>query len=69
MAFLERGYSITLLDNGKALRDPAEAPTGTRLKTMLSAGKSVTSYVGERQPAKRQKKSSQSDSQQLDLFV
>ena len=69
VAVLERGYSITLLDNGKALRDPAEAPTGTRLKTMLSAGKSVTSYVGERQPAKRQKKSSQSDSQQLDLFV
>ena len=69
VAVLERGYSITLLDNGKALRDPAEAPAGTRLKTMLSAGKSVTSYVGERQLARRQKKSSESDSQQLDLFA
>jgi exodeoxyribonuclease VII large subunit len=68
VAVLERGYSITLLDNGKALRDPAEAPAGTRLKTLLSAGKSVTSFVGDRPPTKRQKKSAGGDAQQLDLF-
>ena len=69
VAVLERGYSITLLDNGKALRDPAEAPAGTRLKTLLAAGKSVTSYVGDHQPAKRLKKPSiNSAQQQLDLF-
>ena len=69
VAVLERGYSITLLDNGKALRDPSEAPVGTRLKTLLSAGKSVTSFVGDHQPAKRSKKPSiNSAQQQLDLF-
>ena len=69
VAVLERGYSITLLDNGKALRDPAEAPSGTRLKTLLAAGKSVTSFVGHHQPVKRSKKpSSNSAQQQLDLF-
>ena len=69
VAVLERGYSITLLDDGRALRDPAEAPAGTRLTTRLTAGKSVTSYVGDHQPAKRSKKLSiDSAQQQLDLF-
>ncbi len=69
VAVLERGYSITLLDNGKALRDPTEAPSGTRLKTLLSAGKSVTSYVGGRQPARKPRSVIGSEDQvQLDLF-
>ncbi|MBR4612261.1 MAG: hypothetical protein IKO40_06040, partial [Kiritimatiellae bacterium] len=34
----ERGYSITLLENGKALREPAQAAPGTRLTTRLANG-------------------------------
>lgn len=45
VAVLERGYSITLLDNGKALRNPEEAPSGTKLTTRLAHGKKVISYV------------------------
>ena len=69
VAVLERGYSITLLDSGKALRDPAEAPVGTRLKTMLSAGKSVTSYVGSRPQSRRQNHGGGDSALQLDLFA
>jgi exodeoxyribonuclease VII large subunit len=69
VAVLERGYSITLLDDGRALRDPAEAPAGTRLTTRIAAGKTVVSYVGDRHPPKRQKKASENGfQQQLDLF-
>ena len=68
VSVLERGYSITLLENGRALRDPAEAPTGTRLKTMLTAGKSVTSYVGSKPQARRQKHDDGDSALQLDLF-
>ena len=68
VAVLERGYSITLLDNGKALRDPTEAPSGTRLKTLLAAGKSVTSYVGFKSPARKITHSTSTNQQQLDLF-
>lgn len=46
VAVLERGYSITLLDDGRALRSPEEAPFGTRLTTRLSGGKTVASVVG-----------------------
>ena len=66
VAVLERGYSITLLNDGRALRDPAEAPAGTRLTTRLAAGKSVTSFVGGRQRAK--KTPPPADTRQLDLF-
>ena len=38
LAVLERGYSITLLENGKALREPAQAAPGTRLTTRLANG-------------------------------
>ena len=68
VAVLERGYSITLLDNGKALHDPTEAPFGTRLKTLLAAGKSVTSYVGLKPPTKKVAKTPSTNQQQLDLF-
>ena len=69
VAVLERGYSITLLDDGKALRDPAEAPVGTRLKTLLSAGKSVTSYVGERSSTRRPRPAKHTSPDQPDLFA
>ena len=46
VAVLERGYSITLLENGRALRDPSEAPVGTALTTRLAHGKTVSSVVG-----------------------
>ena len=68
VAVLERGYSITLLDNGKALRDPADAPAGTRLKTLLSDGKSVTSFVGEKSPVRRQRPPKEQQTDQPDLF-
>ena len=68
VAVLERGYSITLLDSGRALRDPAEAPAGTRLKTLLSEGKSVTSYVGSKPQARRQRRDDGDSARQLDLF-
>ena len=70
VAVLERGYSITLLDNGKALRDPSEAPAGTRLKTLLAGDKSVTSFVGDRLPARRKKGATSGGDapEQLDLF-
>ena len=46
VAVLERGYSITLLEDGRALRSPEEAPFGTRLTTRLAGGKTVASVVG-----------------------
>ena len=70
VAVLERGYSITLLDDGRALRDPADAPAGTRLTTRLAAGGTVVSHVGERPPVKRPRTPpSTSSQQQLDLFM
>lgn len=35
---LERGYAIARLPSGSALRDPAEAPPGTRLRLTVAAG-------------------------------
>src|SRR5690606_17154388 len=35
---LERGYAIARLPSGAALRDPAEAPPGTRLRLTVAAG-------------------------------
>lgn len=67
---LERGYSITLLDDGRALRTPEEAPAGTRLTTKLSGGKSVVSVVGGRaRPAVRKTEKMNSGQEQLDLFA
>ena len=36
LAVLDRGYSITLLDDGHALRDPAEAPAATLFPTVVT---------------------------------
>ncbi len=66
VAVLERGYSITLLDDGRVLRAPADAPAGTRLTTRLAAGKSVSSVVGG-SPRSR-KPSRPADKRQLNLF-
>lgn len=46
LAVLERGYTITTLDDGRALRSPEQAPSGTNLTTILAGGKSVKSVVG-----------------------
>ena len=35
---MERGFSITLGDNGKVIRTPGDAPSGTRLRTLLKSG-------------------------------
>lgn len=43
-AVLARGFSLTLLPDGKVLRTPADAPEGTLLTTRLSSG-SLTSQV------------------------
>ena len=47
---------------------PADAPVGTRLKTLLSAGKSVTSVVGERPPTRRPRSAKPQPPDQPDLF-
>ena len=69
LAVLGRGYSITLLDDGRALRDPAEAPEGTRLTTRLAGGE-VRSTVGDGAPrARRPRRRAPPDgSPHLDLF-
>lgn len=41
-AVLERGYSMTFLENGHALRNSSEAPPGTRLSTRLADGTVVS---------------------------
>lgn len=46
LAVLDRGYTMTTLDDGKALRSPEQAPPGTRLTTLLAGGRSVKSVVG-----------------------
>ncbi len=73
VAVLERGYSITLLDDGRALRDPAEAPAGTRLTTRLAGDKTVVSHVDGAKPPKRRKAKEPEDGAaeqgQLDLFA
>lgn len=68
LAVLERGYSITMLDDGRALRDPAQAAPGARLTTRLAHG-SVRSVVdgGPEQvspptPPRRRARPPQSDS-------
>ena len=43
---LQRGYSITRAEDGTLLRDPAQAPAGTRIRTQLAAGE-LSSRVGE----------------------
>ena len=38
LAVLERGYSLTTLDDGAVVRDPAQAPPGARLRTRVARG-------------------------------
>jgi len=35
---MERGFSITLGNDGKVIRTPGDAPSGTRLRTLLKSG-------------------------------
>lgn len=46
LAVLDRGYSITLLPDGKALRDPEDAPPGTVITTRIRRGGEIKSIVG-----------------------
>lgn len=48
LAVLERGYSITLLEDGRALRSPEDAPPGTRLATRLARGEVRSVVEGDR---------------------
>jgi len=38
LAVLERGYSLTTLDDGRVVREPAQAPPGARLHTRTARG-------------------------------
>ena len=45
---LARGYSVTLvLPEGRAVKRPADAPAGARLKTLLSEGEIESVSEGE----------------------
>ena len=68
LAVLERGYTITTLDDGKALRSPDQAPSGTRLTTLLSGGKSVKSVVGASTAHRRGTRAPDQGQDELDLF-
>ena len=50
MSVLRRGFSYTLLEDGRLLRSPAEAAPGDRLRTRLADGE-VRSIVEGREPA------------------
>ena len=52
LAVLDRGYSITLLDDGRAVRKAEDAPEGTRLTTLLSGNSRIVSVVGNAPRAK-----------------
>ncbi len=71
---LNRGYTITLLPDGRALRKPEDAPSGTKLTTRLSGGNEVISYVDNQPPVappsakKRTKKASSSIDESPTLF-
>lgn len=72
---LRRGYSVTALEGGGILRDPADARPGDRLTTRLALG-FVRSTVSESnnkarepgQPARRARTRSPHPADQMDLF-
>jgi exodeoxyribonuclease VII large subunit len=39
LATLDRGYAIVTLEDGRVLRDTADAPVGTRIEARLSRGR------------------------------
>ena len=43
---LERGYSITTREDGAVVREPTEAPAGTRLITRLANGSLASTVDG-----------------------
>lgn len=71
VAVLERGYSVTLDSNGRAVRSIGSVSTGDTIETRLADGsiKSVVGAAGDpsrRPPARRPKPRSNRD--QMDLF-
>lgn len=64
---LRRGFSITLLPDGRALREPDEALPGTRLMTRLARGEVASVVTGP--PASRPPRTrTEASPEQLDLF-
>lgn len=68
LAVLERGYSITLLQDGTALRKASDAPAGTILTTRLSGGETVESTVGGITPQRPRQKKAQDGNDAPTLF-
>mgnify|MGYP000160578748 FL=1 len=68
LAVLERGYSITLLQDGTALRKASDAPAGTILTTRLSGGETVKSTVGGITPQRPRQKKAQDGNDAPTLF-
>lgn len=65
---LRRGFSITLLPDGRALREPADAPPGTRLTTRLARGEVASIVAGGSAAPRRERTHSEASPDQLDLF-
>lgn len=68
LAVLERGYSITLLKDGTALRKASDAPPGTLLTTRIAGGESVESTVGGVQQTRPRPKRVQNSDDEPTLF-
>ena len=70
LAVLDRGYSLTFLADGRALRTPADAPAGTRLTTRLAHGAEVKSVVenGAASPVPKKPKAKRQHTPDAQLF-
>ena len=67
-AVLRRGFSITLLSDGRALRDPSEAPPGARLRTRLLAGEVSSVVIGAEATSRRRAEKDRTGFVQFELF-
>jgi len=67
-AVLRRGFSITLLADGRALREPAQAPAGARLTTRLLAGEVASVVVRSARPPARPESPDRARPEQFELF-
>ncbi len=68
LGVLERGYSITVLESGHALRDPSEVRPGDRLETRLARGGKVLSVVDGAPHPRRQPRQPAPAQDQLELW-
>ncbi len=67
LAVLDRGYSLTRLEDGTLLADPAQAAPGARIVTRLAKGevKSIVDGVPVRKPPSHKKREASNDASQL----